>query len=424
MKRAIFTLMLAAPAWSQVMTLEQALDQAQQASPVVQQARLRALEQEAQALATRAGLGPQLSVTMSQSYQTSNLQGIGLTFPGVPSRIGPYRVMDARPRLTQTVLDLSLLARYRAERARAGQVREEAATVAEKTRLAVIDLYLQALLAETRSRASEARVETAGAVLKQAVEAEQAGTGNKLDVARASQRLETERAALIGLKRDKAAVVTMLKRTIGAEQTAALEVTPVAEAGPAAVALEAALTARPEMRALGARGRVLRLELAAAERERWPKVSAFGDYGALGQDPSNAVSTYAVGVAVNVPVWTSGRIENSVKAARHRLEQWEQEKRALALQVEQEMAQAALEREAAQAAQASAAKAASAAREALELSRMRYGAGLATNLDVVTAQGELAQTEEEELRTRYEGLVAAARLAAAQGDVMAFVRGR
>jgi outer membrane protein TolC len=94
------------------------------------------------------------------------------------------------------------------------------------------------------------------------------------------------------------------------------------------------------------------------------------------------------------------------------------------LQVEQEIAQAQVEREAARAALGSSAKAAAAAREALELSRLRYGAGLATNLDVVTAQGEVSETEEEEQRTRYETLVATARLAAAQGDVMAFVRGR
>jgi outer membrane protein TolC len=131
--------------------------------------------------------------------------------------------------------------------------------------LAVIDLYLKTLLAEARARAAAARVETAEAVLKQAVEAEQAGTGNKLDVARAAQRLETERAALIGLRRDKAAVVTMLKRTIGAEQGEGVEVSPVAEAGPSSVSLDSALQARPEMRALEARGRVLKMEAQAAE---------------------------------------------------------------------------------------------------------------------------------------------------------------
>jgi outer membrane protein TolC len=416
--------MLALPAWGEVLTLEQALARAEQASPVVQQARLRALEQEAQSLVARSGLGPQLGIAMSQTYQTSNLQGIGLTFPGIPSRIGPYRVMDARPRLTQTVLDLSLLSRYRAERERIGQAKEEAGTVGEKTRLAVIDLYLQALLAGSQARAAAARVETAQAVLNQVTDAEQAGTGNKLDVARATQRLETERAAMIRMTRNKQMVVTMLKRTIGAEQGEAVEVAAIVAAEPAAASLETALQTRLEMRALEARGRALREELRAAERERWPKVGAFGDWGALGQDPTNAVSTYMVGVSVNVPVWTSGRIENGVKSARQRLAQWEQEKRALVLQVEQEIAQAQVEREAARAALSSSAKAAAAAREALELSRLRYGAGLATNLDVVTAQGEVSETEEEEQRTRYETLVATARLAAAQGDVMAFVRGR
>jgi outer membrane protein TolC len=417
-------LLLAAPAWAQVMTLEQAVEKAASASPVVQQSRVRALEQQSLALVERAALRPQLNVNLGQTYQTSNLQGIGLVFPGMSPRVGPYRVMDVRPRLTQTVLDLSLLSRFRAEQERAGALREEAASVAERTRLAVVDLYLNALLAGTRARASQARVETAQAVLRQAEDAERAGTGNRLDVARAAQRLESERVLLSGLKRDQATMITMLKRTIGMEQSEQLEVTPVAAAGVATMNLDSALQARPEMRALAARRRVLELELQAAERERWPKVSAFGDYGVLGQDPSNALSTFTVGVSATVPVWTGGRIENSIKAARRRMEQWEKEKRALALQVEQELAQAALEREAAQAALAAAARAAAAARKALELARLRQGAGLAANLDVVTAQGEVAQAEESELRTRYEGHVAAARLAAASGDVMAFERGR
>lgn len=416
--------LLAAPACAEVWTLEQALAKAGEASPAVQQARLRALEQEARALVARSGLGPQLSVSLSQTYQTSNLQGIGLTFPGIPSRIGPYRVMDARPKLTQTVVDLSLLSRWRAERERSGEAQENAAAVREQTGLAVIDVYLQALLADSRARAGAARVETARSVWKQAVDAEQAGTGNKLDVARAAQRMESEQAALVLARRDKDVLLTLLKRTTGVEQTEAVEVTAVAAAGVRAGNLEEALAARPEMRALEAKGRALEQERRGAERERWPKVGAFGDFGALGQDPSNAVSTYAVGVSVSIPVWTSGRIGNEIQAARHRVSQWGQEKQAMRLQISQEIARAAVEREAAERAREAASRAAESAREALELSRLRHGAGLATNLDIVTAQGEVALTEEEEMRAGYESLVAAARLAAAQGDVMAFVRGR
>ena len=63
--------------------------------------------------------------------------------------------------------------------------------------------------------------------------------------------------------------------------------------------------------------------------------------------------------------------------------------------------------------------------KALELSRMRFGAGLTTSVDVATAQGALAEAEDAEIRTRYEWYAAEARLARAEGDVYWFFeRGR
>jgi outer membrane protein TolC len=61
------------------------------------------------------------------------------------------------------------------------------------------------------------------------------------------------------------------------------------------------------------------------------------------------------------------------------------------------------------------------AKEALELARLRYGAGLTTNLDVVTAQGNLSEAEEEEIHARYDMLLARARLAQARGSVVSFL---
>ena len=69
-------------------------------------------------------------------------------------------------------------------------------------------------------------------------------------------------------------------------------------------------------------------------------------------------------------------------------------------------------------------KAANAAREALDLAKLRFTAGLATQLDVASAQANLAQAEEDEIRSRYDGLVAEARLAQAGGDVRRFAQGR
>jgi len=54
------------------------------------------------------------------------------------------------------------------------------------------------------------------------------------------------------------------------------------------------------------------------------------------------------------------------------------------------------------------------------LARLRLVAGMATSLDTVTAQSALAQTEESEIRARYDYYLAAARRAHARGDVMLF----
>ena len=89
--RALLVVCLAAPVLpADTLTLRDALDLAGQLSPDVQTARLRILEREAESLVTRSAYQPQVNAVIGGSYQTTNLQGIGVIFPGVPSRVGPY----------------------------------------------------------------------------------------------------------------------------------------------------------------------------------------------------------------------------------------------------------------------------------------------------------------------------------------------
>jgi outer membrane protein TolC len=148
------------------------------------------------------------------------------------------------------------------------------------------------------------------------------------------------------------------------------------------------------------------------------------DAGAFGATIPSSVSTYMVGGTLTMPLWTSGRIENDIKAARLRLSEWEQERAALEQAIEQEIAQSLAERGSAEDARTATEAAVKAARESLELSRLRYGAGMATILDVVTAQYNVAQLEEDSIRVRMEWLLASARLAQARGDVRAFLADR
>ena len=407
------------------LNLSQVLELVDRANPELQAARLNALETGARAAAMRSTMGPQLNATAAQGYQTNNLAGVGLLFPGVPSRVGPYRVFDFRPHLSQTVLDLSLWANVRAAKLRIQADSADADAAAEKLRLTVTELYIQALQADSRRRSAEARVTNAESLLRQSEDLYRAGTGNRLDVARSQEQLQRERISVVNAARDRDAALAVLAATLGSEsgtlpELEPLKTTPSAEE----YTLDAALELRAEMHAEQLRGLGYEQERRAVASQRLPRVQAVGDFGVLGQDPSRNVSTYNIGVNVSVPVWTSGRISNEIQAASLRLKRQQQELRQVRLTIARELQQARIERDAARQASGLSEQAARAAQEALDLAKMRFTAGLATQLDVVSAQANLAQAQEDEIRSRYDGLVAEARLAQAGGDVRRFAQGR
>jgi outer membrane protein len=274
--------------------------------------------------------------------------------------------------------------------------------------------------------AADARVKTAETLLQQAQDLERDGAASKLDIARAEQQLESDRGARINAQKDHDVLVTSLLEVIGIEpgpDPVVLEAPALTEATPAAeTALSTALSQRAEVRVAEAQARVATQERAAAARERLPKLEAFGDYGVLGQGPDHSVSTYSAGAQVSFPLWTGRRIESRIAEATARIGLAEQELRRAKLQIAREVRQAQIELDAARQATSAAEKAATAARTSLELARLRFVAGLATNIDTVVAQGTLAEAEDGEIRARYEQQLARARLARAQGNVYGFLQ--
>lgn len=393
------------------LTLQRALELVEAQNPDVVLARLAAQEAGVSAQGERSALLPQLSVQAGAAYQTSSLGAIGLGGLGFPLRIGPYRVLDARPQVEQTVLDLARWSAWKAARLRQAAAGREVQVRVEAAKLAVAEVYLDALQSESRARAAESRLKQAKELLTQVEDAWRAGTANRLDVARAAQRVETEQTALLLAARDRQVLATQLLRAIGLPQQ------PETTLAEVFAAVEATGGTRPELALIEDRGSVLREELRQAERDRWPKASAFGNFGVLGSSFVSGASTYTAGVQVSIPVWTGGRIESGMQRARIRLEQWREEKRRLQLQISQEEAQALVERDTAVMVIESARRSAEAAREALEMARLRYSAGMTANLDLVTAQSNLALSEESEIQARYDRLRAEVRLARARGNV-------
>lgn len=405
------------------LTLREALELAGQMNPAVQMARLERLEREVTAEAVRAGYRPQVNLVVGASSQTSNLQGIGLAFPGVSNRIGPYRLFNARPVISQTVVDLSLLHEIRAAKARSREAHHQADAIREATQFAVIQLYLQVLEAESRIRAAEARLRTAEALARQVLDREQAGAASRLDRERANGEAANEQVRLREARRDRDVLKTLLGNAIGIE-TGIGSLEPVAAADELVQAEEALPQAhrdRPELKAAELRTQAAQSEYQAVRGQRMPKVSAAADYGLLGAGPDRSIGTYTVGASLTIPLFTSGRIAAEERAALLRRQQAETEQRRYRLQIAQEVRQAIVELDAARDAAQSARRSTAAAREVLELTRLRVDGGLATSLDSVVAQGGLAEAEDQEIRTQYQLQLARARAARARGNVLSFL---
>ncbi len=419
--------MYALVALTLAVSLRDAVEQAGKLNPDVALARLRVMEAEAQAASVRSAQLPQLNATVGQTYQTTNLQGIGVIIPGVSSRVGPFKVFDTRPRLTQTIFDAGLVSQIRAARIAVEQNRYAVEAAREATQQAVLDLYLQALQAESRILASKARLETARVVLKQARDREASGAASKLDIARSEQEFYNEEQVMVNAERDYRVLKTALARAIGLDSEKLdierMDANPMKLLPPADAETKAAMTGRAELKSDEAGIRRATQEMERARREYLPKVGFSGDYGVLGQHPAQNLSTYSVGVSASIPIWTSGRISADVAAARARVDQAKEQFRRTRLAVEDETRQSLLRWQAARETLVLAEKASAAARESVALARLRFEAGLSTNIDTVIAQGRLAEAEDAEIRNRYEVLRARASYARSKGDVNTFFEG-
>lgn len=291
---------------------------------------LMAGERVRQALArlgqSRSVLRPQVSAGVSGTRQTRNLEASGIELPGRDPLVGPFNVFDARVRLTQALFDEN--ARRRLEEARAGRALSEAQRrrAAQDAMALAAALYVEArrareavATAEILFRRDRERLEVARARkeagLSSALDAEQA----QVAAAAGRRTLEAARTAALERRQDLA-VALGLDAGTEIEFSTAVETSDLS--GPRSgvmptdsAALRAALESHPD--AISAREELsLRRAGASAVRgEVLPKASLGADYGAIGESPADAKTTYTVGLQALVPVLEGGRAGNRRREA-------------------------------------------------------------------------------------------------------------
>ncbi len=409
------------------LSLRDAVALAHRQNPDVQMANLAIMEAGGGLSQVRSQLLPQVGAQAIQRRQTLNLRGIGLNFPGVPSLVGPFSAFDARPTLSQTLLDVSAWKAVEAARARVHQAEAGSEAVRQATALSVISVYLQAVEIDSRIAASRSRLGSAQAVEQQVRSRYEAGAASKLDLSRAVLQVQNELAFLRRAEGLRASTLQGLLRLVGQQENAQVQLThplpgdavPLPEL---TAAERQALDTNPELRSLRMAASAARADSSQAKLQRLPRIRFLADYGANGQVPSASLGTYQYAGQVDFPIFTSGRIRGEIQSATARQRSVEESLRGGQIKILSELRGAHAECLAAADAAAAAAVAVDAARENLDLSRARYEAGIADSVSVLQAQATLADIENLQIGAVIEREIARARVLFAAGDVMPFVQ--
>jgi outer membrane protein TolC len=398
-------------------------------APVVELATLRTDEAQARVQETRSALLPGFTVGAGWVNRTFNSRSLGITFPtppgvkGLPTLIPPFDNVDARLRLTQTVVDLSSLARVRAARAQVTGSAAEGSAVSEGAAAGAAFAYLRAARAASVVAARQADSSIAAELVGLAQAQKAAGVSAAIDVTRARTQLVVAEGALIVARNQLDRARIDLARTMGIDPA-----TPLALADTLAAALPhadvpvtrdtvvaMALARRPDLEAERARGDAARSAKSAILAERLPRLDVEADYGVNGLTPGSSIATRQVAVQVTIPILDGFRREGRTAEQAAVVRETEVRARDLRQQIVAEVDGALLDLASAEAQQAIAAERLKLANDELAQARERFKAGVAGNIEVIDAQSSLLRARDTDIDARSAAATARVALARAAG---------
>jgi outer membrane protein TolC len=375
-----------------------------------------------------SALLPNISASASDTVTQVNLAAYGFQFNvpasvgfSIPSVVGPYNYSSLQGSLSQSVLDLVARRNWRSaqETEKASQLNAKDAR--EMVVLAAGGSYLQTVATAARVDSQRAQVANAEAINHQAQVRKEAGTNARIDVTRSAVELQTEQQRLSTLDAELRKQKIALARLLGLPQDRELILTEPLAAGAGKLpdtnaAIEEAWQRRSDLKALAGGVRAAELALSAARAERLPSASLSGNYGVIGPNPSSTHGVFAATGSVTIPIWQGGRVKGDILQAQATLDQRQAELANQRAKVEEDVRTAAIELEAANGQLHLAESSRDLANDTLLQARDRFGAGVATTLEVVQAQQQVASAESDRISSLFSYQLAKLSLARAMGE--------
>lgn len=377
-------------------------------------------ESERDRQAARAALLPQAGISASQLIENYNLQTVQRLEQATPS--GRFQALQGKAGFSQSLLDFGAIRRYQIGREELNGTRARETVTREDVTNAVVAQYLLALNAFATRDAARSRVLLAQRLYEQAAHQQTTGVGVRIDTVRANVELQNERQRLIDAETltHTTSYVLMelleLPRDREIQLADRLEFFNLPSFDPPAM-IEQALARRPEMKAATSEQRVAALARLAAGEQSLPRLIFSGDVGADGSVPSQMIHMYTFGFALDIPIYTGGRIQAEREKATLEEKRIAEEKREIESRIVREVRSALDEIEAARQAVTVANLGLDLANEEVAQAERRFTAGVTTNIEVITAQDELARASDNHIQALYRFNQSRANVAHALGEI-------
>jgi outer membrane protein TolC len=421
------------PVGSIVLTLADAVRRGLQFNLGIAGADASSRQANAQRLAARSSLLPNVSASLAEDAAKVNLQAegfsataFGTSLPfNFPTTVGPFHYYDLRGSLQQDVLDFTAIHNYRSARDGADAANLNSRQAREEVILAVTGTYLQLMASAALVEEQRVEVQYAEASYKQARAQADAGTKAPIDANRSLVELQTEQQRLRSQVGDQQKRKNALARLIGlplgldiqiAEKLETLEAADGAGDISVEESVRRAWSQRQDLKAEEAQLRAAEEAHKAAVSEHLPSATVNGFYGLQGINPNHGASVFQASATVSVPVFEGGRIHADTAQADAAIAQRRAELSDARGAVELDVRNAYIDLTVASEQVITAESNRRLALANLQQSQDRFAVGVADSVEVVNSQESLAAADHDYVSSLFSRNVARITLAHAMGE--------
>ncbi len=411
-----------------VLTLDDALAIALRENPMF----LATQEREAQAKAqVRSAVSRFLPTLNAQGTNTLDEKLFVLEFPSLVPGQPPQRISIDFTKNYQTALNFSvplfaggrLVAGYKQANYNLQASRESVRLSEQETVFNVKQAFYGYLLAREFSAVADEALALAEKFFANVKNLNEVGMASKFDLLRSEVQVANLKPQAIRARNAVEVAALGLKTVLGLASETPIEVKgelvapPLDEVSQAIV--DEALAARPEIRQLDYQRRIAGEMLKIARGSMLPTIGVGGTYNLWSDSLSFRKGAwqnyYAINLAINLPIFNGFEARAQIGQSKAVIRELEWTRKGLSDAIAFEVKQAVLDREQAHETLLSQEKNVEQAREAVRIAELNYAEGLATNLDVSTAQMALSQARTNHSQALYDCVISQAQLEKAVG---------